>query len=186
MIHSPTADVTCLICSERKIDHFENRLGGIENLLRDLTTSLTSGQHVRDTFNPTSYNNSSSYNSRDTPSIGGGELPDVIFPDEDDDPTPEFEGNSSLAAQTAMASQLVENAVTQSALGIINPNMQSALLSLQQIVQMQTSQHTKEIRFPNARPMPRGGIRELPMPPMPLVINLLREIKGCQAPTLTI
>lgn len=112
--------------------------------------------------------------------MGGGiDLSSAVFSDhDDDDPTPEFEGNSSLAAQAAVASQFVENAVTQSALGYSNPNMQSALLSLKQIVQMQSSQHTKEIRFPNARPMPRGGIRELPMPPMAIVINLLREIKG--------
>ncbi|KAM7193334.1 hypothetical protein V8F33_007877 [Rhypophila sp. PSN 637] len=173
---------------ERKIDHFESRLGGIESLLRDLTTSISHGHHSQGADRSMSYNSSSYGDIRDTPAMGGGaDLSSTVFSDQDDDdPTPEFEGNSSLAAQTAMASQLVENAVTQSALGVTNPNMQSALLSLKQIVQMQTSQHTKEIRFPNARPMPRGGIRELPMPPMSLVIGLLREIKDTPPLTFTL
>ncbi|KAK3331291.1 hypothetical protein B0H66DRAFT_94539 [Apodospora peruviana] len=171
---------------ERKIDHFESRLAGIENMLRELNTSINNNTNLRGSS--TDHTEALYRASRHGSSSVSGDQTETVFSDDaaDDEPTPNFEGGSSMAAQTAYASEFLENAVTQTSLRDVSPDMQSALLSLQQIVQLQNSQSTKEIRFPYAKPLPRGGIRELAMPPMPFVINLLREIKDTPPVTFTL
>lgn len=93
-----------------------------------------------------------------------------------------FEGESSLAAHTAFASEFLEQAVGRSSsmTGItLNPSMEAALSSLQQIVGMQHRQSSSHVvRFPHQKPFPRGGFKELPMPPLQIVVALLRAIKG--------
>jgi len=69
----------------------------------------------------------------------------------------------------------------------ISPNMQSALSSLQQIVGLQQqrkkgrmagSMSRRDLKFPNQKPVPPGGLKDLPMPPAQIVVQILREIKG--------
>lgn len=105
--------------------------------------------------------------------------------DNDDEMDSAFEGNSSMAAQTVFASEFLENAVTQDT--SLSPSMESALSSLRQIVSMQNRKRTnQDSRFPNAKPMPRGGMRELPMPPSPVVVGILRDIKNELPETFTL
>lgn len=107
-----------------------------------------------------------------------GEIPLDGDGDNDDEMDSAFEGNSSMTAQTVFASEFLENAVTQTSL---SPSMESALSSLRQIVCMQNRKRTnQDSRFPNAKPMPRGGMRELPMPPSPVVVGILRDIKSTE------
>jgi hypothetical protein len=96
----------------------------------------------------------------------------------DDDAISEFEGDSSMTAQTVFASEFLEHTVTRTLPLDLDPDMQSALSSLQQIVSMQNRPSAHESRFVNAKPLPKGGIRELPMPPAQVVIAALREVKG--------
>jgi hypothetical protein len=98
--------------------------------------------------------------------------------DDDDDDVSAFEGDSSMAAQTVFASEFLENTVTRTLPPDLDPDMQSALSSLQQIVNMQNRPSPHESRFANAKPLPKGGIRELPMPPAHVVVAALRELKG--------
>ena len=100
-----------------------------------------------------------------------------------DDLESTFEGDSSLAAHTAFASEFLENAVQRTSLRDANPSISSALSSLREIVRMQTLPSTAhEHPFRHRRPLPRGGLKELPMPPVQLVVSMLRDVKG-NAPT---
>lgn len=117
-----------------------------------------------------------------TPSIIG-EGPGTVYDDGDDSPSSAFEGTSSLAAQTVLASEFIEDAVGRTSLNELSPEMKSALASLQQIVSMQQKKSSDHAaRISNQKPMPRGGLRELPMPPVQVVLSLLREMKGKYTP----
>lgn len=188
-----------LVPSEKKIDYFGNRLAGIENLLRELTISLknnppsTSTTSVASAAHTTAQRHASATStSRTTPSSATA---NPIFDGGDDTDASSdlgdhaFEGTSSLAAHTVQASAFLEHVVERERWNNqqMSPNMQAALSSLQQIVDMQqrgkksrmmgaTSRH--EVEFTNQKPIPPGGLKELPMPPVQTVIAMLRDIKG--------
>ncbi|KAL2023006.1 hypothetical protein VTK56DRAFT_4221 [Thermocarpiscus australiensis] len=163
---------------ERKIDLFESRLASIEGMLRDLTLSLNNS---RSPSAPAGESGSAAGFAQlpigSSPASGGSA--DVVYGTEDDDGADSaFEGDSSMAAHTAFASEFLENTVTRTLPPYdLDPDWRSALSSLQQIASMRTRPTPHESRFVNAKPLPRGGIRELPMPPTQVVIATLREIK---------
>ncbi|KAK2601331.1 hypothetical protein N8I77_010786 [Diaporthe amygdali] len=127
-----------------------------------------------------------------------------------------FEGNSSLTAHTVFASEFLEHAVERTSLRDLNPSMAAALTSLKQIVGLSQKQQgsgaarrgstgasggsgggssggggggggsSNEVRFAHQRPLPRGGFRELPMPPVQAVIPVLREVKETPPGTFTL
>lgn len=94
------------------------------------------------------------------------------------EPSPAFEGNSSLAAHSAYASKFLETAVSQSALQMSSPKIEAALSTLKQIVNMQDQQPTSRgVTFRHQKAVPRTGLRDLKMPPTQVVVALLRKIK---------
>ncbi|KAM0509676.1 hypothetical protein ACHAPB_001025 [Verticillium nonalfalfae] len=160
---------------ERKIDLIEERLSGIEDALRTIANSglASEANHSRRT-------------TTTTPSVpASAPLGDVQAfaheePDDDDDETEAFEGDLSLTAHTVFARDFLENAVQRTSLSDVTPNMQSALLTLRQMVSMQNeSSSIRELKFPNQQPLPPGGLPELPMPPMAAVVSLLKHQKAC-------
>lgn len=124
--------------------------------------------------------------------------------------TSAFEGNSSLTAHTQFASEFLEHAVERTALREQHPTMAAALSSLKQLVGLSQQHHQRaavstpttkrrgstsstgtgggpsEVRFAHQRVLPRGGFRELPMPPVTAVIPVLREIKETPPGTFTL
>jgi hypothetical protein len=113
------------------------------------------------------------------PSPAAADSTEMLYgADDDDDAVSAFEGDSSMAAQTVFASEFLENTVTRTLPLDLDPDMQSALSSLQQIASMQNRPSARESRFVNAKPLPKGGLRELPMPPAQVVLAALRELKG--------
>src|SRR5690242_3949082 len=99
-----------------------------------------------------------------------GDSTDMLYGyDDEDDADSAFEGDSSMSAQTVFASEFLENTVTRTLPTNLDADMQSALSSLQQIASMQHRPSAHESRFVNAKPLPKGGIRELPMPPTHVV-----------------
>ncbi|KAB5559949.1 hypothetical protein GE09DRAFT_1172783 [Coniochaeta sp. 2T2.1] len=189
---------------EKKIDYFGARLAGIEDLLRELTISIKSG--ARSTtgaslpHHPAAVHRhgSASSNARTTPSSAAAGGSAFIDEGNDTDTSSDlgdsaFEGQSSLTAHTVQASEFLEHVVTRERWNNhqMSPNMQSALSSLQQIVGMQQqkkkgrmmgSVSRREVKFSNQKPVPPGGLKDLPMPPSQVVINMLRDIKGDVAP----
>lgn len=137
----------------------------------------------------------------------GGGSPSTTTVDGDSTPneldSSAFEGNSSLTAHTVFASEFLEHAVERTSLRDLNPNMAAALTSLKQIVGLSQKQQARtrrgsagsgglgggrgsEVRFAHQRVLPRGGFRELPMPPVQAVIPVLREIKETPPGTFTL
>lgn len=199
--------------SEKKIDYFGNRLAGIEDLLRELTISLKSHPTSTSSNSGTTVASipqhttgqlhaSSASNSRTTPSSATA---NAVFDDGDDTDTSSdlgdaaFEGQSSLTAHTVQASEFLEHVVERERWNNqqMNPSMQSALSSLQQIVGLQQQRKKgrmmgsiprREVKFPNQKPVPPGGLKDLPMPPAQIVVGILRQIKGripLPAPVMT-
>lgn len=158
--------------SERKIDQIEDRLAGIEQLLRDLKTanSLRRGSDL-------AFHEPPPPELSPSTAAGGDEAGTAYDGDGLDSA---FEGSSSLAAHTVFASEFLEHAVERTSLRDLHPSMAAALGSLKQIVGMQNSRGSRphEVRFVNQKSLPKGGFRELPMPPVAAVIPILREIKG--------
>ncbi|CAK7211778.1 hypothetical protein SBRCBS47491_001232 [Sporothrix bragantina] len=111
-----------------------------------------------------------------------------------------FEGTSSMTAQTVYASEFVEQAVTgntpmqmdastnanRDGALVAQPDMQKALAALRKMAQQQQQQHkgnghpsrSPSKQFSRQKPVPRGGICQLPLPPSDVVVKLLRQIRG--------
>ncbi|RYP07504.1 hypothetical protein DL765_009137 [Monosporascus sp. GIB2] len=170
---------------ERKIDQIEERLAGIEHLLRASQSpeaAAASGARAADP-SPVSRQEWTTASSRaPTPSVSATtDTRSVIYDNEDIESA--FEGDSSLTAHTAFASEFLEHAVGRSSLRSTHPNMSSALMSLRQMMSMRNPQREiPEPRFAHQKPLPSGGLRELRMPPMNLVVAMLRETKGNKQP----
>ena len=84
-----------------------------------------------------------------------------------------------MTAHTTFASEFLEHAVTSPSFSQkLTPDMRSALASLRQMVQLQGRQTVShENKLVHQKPAPRG-LSQLPLPPMELVVKLLRDIKG--------
>ncbi|GAP87980.1 putative fungal specific transcription factor domain-containing protein [Rosellinia necatrix] len=216
---------------ERKIDQIEDRLTGIENLLRQLV-SARSTPGVETLTPPSSTSQfgqtlgsrsvGASASSVDgTPSGppnrrnrgvsasekgGDGENSSTLFDPEDAET---FEGNSSLAAHTAFASEFLADAVRKTTLGDgrnINPKFETALNSLRQIINMQNRSRQRSAGkvwspapgFTNPVPeddfddpytrtrkqFPRTNLRDLPLPPMALVREQLSQMSHGPVPVM--
>ncbi len=127
-------------------------------------------------------------------------LQDAAVPDDSlADDSASFQGKSSMTAQAAFASDFLEHAVTGTPLmdRAAQPDMHDALAALRAMAQQQQqpgrgrgrglsadarrslpqkrrlSQH-----FARRKPLPRGGIAQLPLPPTDVVLLMLREIRG--------
>lgn len=199
--------ITNLTSSERKIDSIEDRLTSIEKLLRELTQNARAPLHLQ-TALPLPAEQSESQPSPSTTTTGDRDRDrdsGSSTPGGNELDSSAFEGNSSLTAHTQFASEFLEHAVERTSLRDLNPNMAAALSSLKQIVglsQQQRGARTRrgsngssgasasgggrEVRFAHQRVLPRGGFRELPMPPVTAVIPLLREIKETPPGTFTL
>lgn len=152
--------------SERKIDQIEARLGNIEALLKNISSSAVTDAskfiHTpqTDVNVPTAASNAD-YDSSDEESALGGD--------------------SGLTVHTTFASEFLERAVKRAPLRALNPKMETALANLSQLVEMQKHRSISHgPRFPLQQPVPPGGVSKLPMPPLATVVSLLKHVK-CEA-----
>lgn len=144
-------------------------------MLRNLTTSLNRGEVsglASGSVEVCMPNNTSPSVAESSTAYEG--------PSPEQDVDQPYEGNSSMAAHAAFARDFLEQAVTNTSLNRqSNPDIQNALVSLQQMVYMHGRKGVSpESRFVHQRSMPRGGYGQLPLPPMDVVLRLLREIKS--------
>ncbi|KAL7621644.1 hypothetical protein AAE478_008971 [Parahypoxylon ruwenzoriense] len=162
------------------IDLIEERLGGIEALLRTLSPISSSTSSPPEAFvrQPSDKPAPLSSNHIDDTSS-------TLFDPED---AGDFEGNSSLAAHTAFASEFLENAVQRTPLQQqgSRSKMDAALSSLRRIVNMQESRRAVSsfCRWPGQKQSSYTSLRDLPLPPMALVANKLREMKHGPVPIM--
>ncbi|KAH7126202.1 hypothetical protein EDB81DRAFT_889900 [Dactylonectria macrodidyma] len=156
--------------SEKKIDQIELRLANIETLLRDLTVRQSSTPDSGLRFQ--------------TPQSGHGTgahtgAASTIAGDDSSDSESAFGGDSTLAAHTTFASEFLEHAVERTSLQDVDPNMREGLANLRQLVELQNHQSISHgPRFPLQQPMPSGGLAQLRMPPMDVVVALLKKIRN--------
>lgn len=153
--------------SERKIDKIEARLANIESLLRDLASRNDSaGEFGRLGHTPQSVAN-----------VPTASASTVGYESSDNESA--FGGDSIFAAQTTFASEFLEHAVERTSLRDVNPNIEDALANLKQLVDLQKRQSFSHgPRFPLQQPIPPGGLSQMKMPPMDLVVSLLKQIRG--------
>ncbi|KAI0196374.1 hypothetical protein F4808DRAFT_452749 [Astrocystis sublimbata] len=222
---------------ERKIDQIEDRLSGIETLLQQLVSARISVPSI-EAFDPPSGQDGIVPGSRrmrgggvpstvGTPSAtsgrrtrdmsasektGGDSSTTTIFDREEVGVDIEsFEGNSSLAAHTAFASEFLADAVRKTTLcdgggsQTINAKFDAALNSLRQIVDMQNRHQQRSTNkvwssgpsFTNPVPededsprssggksMPRTNLRDLPLPDVELVREQLHDMSHGPVPVM--
>ncbi|KAI1258936.1 fungal-specific transcription factor domain protein [Xylariaceae sp. FL1019] len=202
---------------ERKIDQIEDRLGGIEALLQQLISNTnTNSASIPSTepFVPQRAETARSQTQSATPSSStldkgprtgraSSNAEKTIFDPEGSDT---FEGNSSLAAHTAFASEFLADAVRKTTLrdgGAVNPKFEAALNSLRQIVDMQNkpsragvwnfgdsppdseSERESELGWgPTQKPIGKTNLQDLPLPPMALVREQLSEMQHGPVPAM--
>ncbi|KAM0482057.1 hypothetical protein ACHAP7_004283 [Fusarium lateritium] len=154
--------------ARRAIDQIEARLGSIENLLRDLSQRpiSTPGSNVHYPATPAQF-----------PGIDTATASTVGFDSSDDESA--LGGDSVIAQQTTFASELLEHAVERTSLHDVSPKMWEALANLRQIAELQSRQSISHgPRFPLQQPLPKGGLGQLRMPPMDIVVSLLKRVKA--------
>ncbi|CAI7626085.1 unnamed protein product [Penicillium glandicola] len=192
---------------EKKIDLIEERLASIENILQELARNTSQLQ------NSTSKNVRESHVAPSPQTSTPSQLPfttrNPAKPKgpsylanptlEQHDSSSGFEGSSSLTAHGAYASAFLESAVSQSSPQVLSsPKINAALSSLKQLVGIQNQRREADLQgsqlsTKNARLGVRRDIRDLEMPPLPLVLDILRRIQetppaclGCYVPFLSV
>ncbi|KAH7115450.1 hypothetical protein B0J13DRAFT_653839 [Dactylonectria estremocensis] len=157
---------------ERKVDLIEIRLANIETLVRDLPqrlASISSSNFLLPGSPHLLIGNSSG--------VGTAAATTIDYTSSGDESA--FGGDSFLAVHTTHASELLVNAVERTSLHVANPEMREALSSLRQLVELQARQPIScGPRFPLQQRIPVGGLGQLPMPPMDVVVCLLKHAKA--------
>jgi hypothetical protein len=155
-----------LISSEKKIDRIESRLGNIEQLLQTLASSTSSRDISR--------------SRHITPSASTiGESSTIHNADDDTDSDSAFDGDSAIAAHAVYVTKFLDSAVDRVSLQDMNPNMNAAISSLQQIMGLlRRHPSSRVLKFQHQQVVPPGGLAELTMPPMHVVVAMLKRVKG--------
>jgi hypothetical protein len=171
--------------SFKKIDLVEERLASIEKTLQELAKNTSASNHPTPSqFIPSPQNSAQSHASERNPTKPKRPLHAVNSAIEQHDSESAFEGSSSLSAHGLYASAFLESAVSKSSPQVLSsPKINAALSSLKQIVNMQNQRretHSQGAQLPikNSRMGAKCDIRDLEMPPLQLVLRVLRLTKG--------
>ncbi|KAJ5365791.1 transcriptional regulator family: Fungal Specific TF [Penicillium concentricum] len=175
---------------EKKIDLIEERLASIESTLQQLAKNTSQLQgftapNPREShFAPSPQKSTPSQPSLTTrnPAKPKGPLYLANPTLEQHDSSSGFEGSSSLTAHGAYASAFLESAVSKSSPQVLSsPKINAALSSLKQLVGIQNQRREADLQgsqpTKNARLGVRCDIRDLEMPPLPVVLDILRKIQ---------
>ncbi|KAL2862573.1 putative C6 transcription factor [Aspergillus lucknowensis] len=158
---------------EKKIDHIDERLGGIEQILRELKAGMGSntGSQMCPHATPVSRHMSPSVHDDST---------NPRDPMDQQESKNGFEGSSLMATQSAYASNFLETAVSRfSSLQMPVSKVNAALSTLKQLVNMQDGQasSTRDLRSSKNKTLSGCDLREMSMPPLNVVLPLLRNAK---------
>lgn len=174
----------------------EERLGGIEQALREI---LAASRQQTASSTPKLHLSSQASPKRNTRPRSATK-PDHVEPKgpnyrsnpaiEQHDSSSGFEGGSSLAAHSAYAREFLESAVSHGTPEMLSsPKISEALASLKHIVEMQNRRREGDTQkgsgsSHDSRLGVRGDIRDLEMPPLPIVLDFIRAAKGMIDPRL--
>ncbi|KAL2843158.1 hypothetical protein BJY01DRAFT_197527 [Aspergillus pseudoustus] len=158
---------------ERKIDHIDERLGGIEQILRELKAGLGSSPSA----GAQSYANATPVSRHISPSAQDYHSNPQEAMDQQESKTG-FDGGM-MATQSAYASKFLETAVSRSPVQKSASKINAALATLKQLVNIQgnhvSSAH--ERRIPKQKPLSGCDLGELSMPPIHVVLPMLRKAR---------
>ncbi|RLL94196.1 hypothetical protein CFD26_102964 [Aspergillus turcosus] len=158
---------------EKKIDLIDERLGNIEEALLELKSTL-----ARNRTTAESCYHATPASKQMTPDTSGFASNTTAALEHESGTG--FEGNSSLAAHSVYASAFLETVVSRSAPQVSTPKINAALTALRQIVNMQShppGSSSKDVPLPNQKDGRVSNLRDLVMPPMQVVLPILRQIK---------
>ncbi|OQE35330.1 hypothetical protein PENCOP_c013G00872 [Penicillium coprophilum] len=175
---------------EKKIDLIEERLASIESTLQQLAGNPSRPQgftvpNPRESqFAPSPQKSTTSQPSF-TPQNHAKHKGSLYLANptlDQHDSSSGFEGSSSLTAHGAYASAFLESAVSKSSPQVLSsPKINAALSSLKQLVGIQNQRREADLQgirpTKNARLGAKCDIRDLEMPPLPLVLDMLRKIQ---------
>ncbi|EAS33170.3 transcription factor [Coccidioides immitis RS] len=155
---------------EKKIETIDERLTSIERLLQDLALSIPTSSQA-----PPNTRQSSDHSRQND----GAKVRSVIQKSEATTPSAHFEGESALSAHSVLASAIFEQTMGSSPNIEQNPAMIQALSSLRDIVKGQTRPCGMHVlRFPGQSPGKRLDLSQLELPPLDIVLSMLRLSKG--------
>ncbi|OAX77900.1 hypothetical protein ACJ72_07796 [Emergomyces africanus] len=173
---------------EKRIEIIDQRLAGIEHLLRDLTVNNGSNkspfQQQEESRSRVASSDAFLEERKEQKQLPS--LPSTTpgaasraAPPPNDRTSAEFEGEPSTSAHSAYASELFENVVVKTPLAEHSPEMMNALSALKDIVERQKrhfSVHTS--RFAGQKPpSSKVDLSKLEMPPLDVVLAALKNAK---------
>ncbi|EKV10931.1 C6 transcription factor, putative [Penicillium digitatum PHI26] len=176
--------------SEKKIDMIEERLASIERTLQQLAKNASQLQGFvappnsrEPRFVPSPQKSTPSQPLSTTPKPANPKGPLYLANPtiEQHDSSSGFEGSSSLTAHGAYASAFLESAVSKGSPQVLSsPKISEALSSLKQLVGIQNQRREADLwgsqpPTKNARFGVRRDIRDLKMPPLSVVLDMLRK-----------
>lgn len=157
-----------IVSISAKIDAMEDRLSGIEQLLQQIVANQTSSHSSSVTTKP------SLIAPTDNILLGRADLNT-----DGSDHGNHFEGESSLTAHSKQAHRTLESLLGQNFKIRNDPNVAAALSSLQGMMQSHGSPRRNNLHFPSANPGSGKGAEQLqPLPPFPVVMDLVQLVKG--------
>ncbi|QQK43496.1 C6 transcription factor, putative [Penicillium digitatum] len=175
---------------EKKIDMIEERLASIERTLQQLAKNASQLQGFvappnsrEPRFVPSPQKSTPSQPLSTTPKPANPKGPLYLANPtiEQHDSSSGFEGSSSLTAHGAYASAFLESAVSKGSPQVLSsPKISEALSSLKQLVGIQNQRREADLwgsqpPTKNARFGVRRDIRDLKMPPLSVVLDMLRK-----------
>ncbi|KAF5599523.1 hypothetical protein FPANT_3357 [Fusarium pseudoanthophilum] len=162
---------------EQKIDRIENRLEGIEQLLRRAFDEEPGSRSIPRP--PASLPTDSLNVSQD---FGDS----IINGPSHVEPEMALEGSSSMKAATVYASDFFQTVLGQSPAADTSTRVNAALSSLKQMIEINSYRSMADRMPPSRRETQNDGIRDLTMPPLQSVLTILRELKETKLATLTV
>ncbi|KAL2811234.1 hypothetical protein BJX63DRAFT_422478 [Aspergillus granulosus] len=158
---------------ERKIDHIDERLGGIEEILRELKAGLSSSPHM----GAQTYTNATPVSRHISPGAQDHNSDPQEAMDQQESKTG-FDGGL-MATQSAYASKFLETAVSRSPMQMSASKVNAALETLKKLVNIQDNHvsSARERRIPKQKPLSGCNLGEMSMPPIHVVLPLLRTVK---------
>ncbi|KAM5385589.1 hypothetical protein ACJZ2D_000788 [Fusarium nematophilum] len=161
---------------ETKIDHIEARLLNIEGLLRDLSQRSASTP-TSSPQQPTTPQQGLASGSRARSASITFSTPAVETYDPEDELV--FGRDDVIVDQTTGATEDLEHAISSITIDNADPELHDALSNLRILVELQNRQSAgSKPRFPLQQQLPAGGLAQLPLPPVNIVVALLKYAKA--------
>ncbi|KAM5356856.1 hypothetical protein ACJ41O_003502 [Fusarium nematophilum] len=167
----------CGQCRARKVSRpLSSRLLNIEGLLRDLSQRSASTP-TSSPQQPTTPQQGLASGSRARSASITFSTPAVETYDPEDELV--FGRDDVIVDQTTGATEDLEHAISSITIDNADPELHDALSNLRILVELQNRQSAgSKPRFPLQQQLPAGGLAQLPLPPVNIVVALLKYAKA--------